>query len=107
MLICAERPFHRRLIGYPVLDIPFVFRMYLHFQSPFTCPVFWLCLLHFLRVWSEAPGDKLIMDSNMMEMSGRNIVRATGDTSLIDNNGGMTRDETLMMQMGKKEQLNV
>lgn len=47
------------------------------------------------------------MDSNMMEMSGRNIVRATGDTSLIDNNGRMTRDETLMMQMGKKEQLNV
>lgn len=81
--------------------------MYLHFQSPFACPLFGLlCLLHFC-VWSEAPGDKLIMDSNMMEMRGRNIVIAAGDTSLIDGNGGKTRDETLMVQMGKKQQLNV
>lgn len=47
------------------------------------------------------------MDSNMMEMRGRNIVIAAGDTSLIDDNGGKTRDETLMVQMGKKQQLNV
>lgn len=43
----------------------------------------------------------------MMGMKGRNIMRATEGASLIDENGKETRDETLMVQMGKKQSLNV
>lgn len=43
----------------------------------------------------------------MMGMRGRNIMRATEGASLIDENGKENRDETLMVQMGKKQSLNV
>lgn len=49
----------------------------------------------------------LIMDSNMMGIRGRNIMRATEGASLIDENGKETRDESLMAQTGKKQLLSL
>lgn len=39
-----------------------------------------------------------------MEMRGRNGTKATAIASLTDDDG---KEETLMVQMGKKQQLNV
>lgn len=47
------------------------------------------------------------MDSENLEIRGRNGTKAIALDSLVDMNGAKSRDMTLMSQMGKRQQLNV
>lgn len=47
------------------------------------------------------------MDLDAMEMKGRNRTNGAGVATLVDNNRVKSREETLMSNIGKKQQLNV
>ena len=55
------------------------------------------------RIWSDRPCSSIMMDLAAMEMRGRNGTEATGST----NDGVKSKEETLMPQIGKQQQLNV